>query len=739
MNARTVLVLTSLVLLGALPGVALAGVLGTGYAVVTASAVATVAIALGWFGAGRWRRRTVLVALGAGTGVVAVAVAALAPQRGERRGTFDALADALANGWSTLLTSPLPADPSPRTLMPLALAVWATGGSAAVLARTGVARPARALVPSLAAIVGASVVAGREQHHPVVLGGVAAFASAVYLSASRPQPPAGARLAVRRHRRAGLAPAVAGVAVVVGAGLVIGPGLTFGREHTPFDPRDRIDPPIVPSGAVSPLELFASRQLAPGEPMFVVEADQPLLTRLVTLDRFDGARWTSSAAYRPSGTVVVPPDRAGVATRSVTASIVVDGLAGPWLPVVGDPTRITGVTFRVDLDGGTAIATSGDVLGSAYGVEAAVPSLDVAVLQALPTASDPEANAARELPPGAPALLDEMAAVATRGATTPLLNAALLQDYLQRTFRYDDDHTAGHSYGHLVRALTEAGEATEEQFASAFAVLGRMVGLPTRVVVGFGPGELQADGTYRVRAGDARVWPEVKFAEVGWVPFDPSPARDDRVGAEVPIGPGGGDGFVIQEADAVVPAGEVPPGPTPPADADGSDAWWPVAAAIAAAVLLACAVAGIATAVIKRSRTARRRTAEDATDRVVGAWADVLDRLIEIDGAAPQTRTVDEVIDASAATTSALAGLYRPVLRALYDDSACTEAEADQAWRARDRFVRACRQGAGRTRRIGWSIDPRPLRHRRDPIGYRGPLPRQEAEMTRSSMTRRLR
>ncbi|WP_415360020.1 transglutaminase-like domain-containing protein [Saccharothrix sp. BKS2] len=58
----------------------------------------------------------------------------------------------------------------------------------------------------------------------------------------------------------------------------------------------------------------------------------------------------------------------------------------------------------------------------------------------------------------------------------------------------DAQAPVGSSYARLERFLfgapgePGAGAGTAEQFASAFAVLGRAVGLPTRVVVGFQPG-----------------------------------------------------------------------------------------------------------------------------------------------------------------------------------------------------------------------------------------------------------
>jgi protein-glutamine gamma-glutamyltransferase len=63
-----------------------------------------------------------------------------------------------------------------------------------------------------------------------------------------------------------------------------------------------------------------------------------------------------------------------------------------------------------------------------------------------------------------------------------------------------------------------------EQFATAHAVLLRTLGIPTRLVAGYGAGEYSAlSGYYTVHANDAHAWTEVYFPGYGWVPFDPTP------------------------------------------------------------------------------------------------------------------------------------------------------------------------------------------------------------------------
>jgi hypothetical protein len=65
-----------------------------------------------------------------------------------------------------------------------------------------------------------------------------------------------------------------------------------------------------------------------------------------------------------------------------------------------------------------------------------------------------------------------------------------------------------------------------QQFSGAMALMLRMSGIPARVAAGFSPGSYNKDTReYRVRDLDAHSWVEVWFTGIGWVPFDPTPAR----------------------------------------------------------------------------------------------------------------------------------------------------------------------------------------------------------------------
>ena len=88
-----------------------------------------------------------------------------------------------------------------------------------------------------------------------------------------------------------------------------------------------------------------------------------------------------------------------------------------------------------------------------------------------------------------------------------------------------------------------------DYYATAFVVLARLSGLPTRFVTGFAPGSwLPNEQQWVITEAEAHSWPEVYFPEVGWVRFEPTayrpqepriglPDSSDLVGAAVPFEP----------------------------------------------------------------------------------------------------------------------------------------------------------------------------------------------------------
>jgi protein-glutamine gamma-glutamyltransferase len=96
--------------------------------------------------------------------------------------------------------------------------------------------------------------------------------------------------------------------------------------------------------------------------------------------------------------------------------------------------------------------------------------------------------------------------------------------WLQRNFTYSE-RVPTHPIP-LMGFLEEDQRGYCQQFSGTMALMLRMAGIPARVAAGFSPGSYNKDTReYRVRDLDAHSWVEVWFTGIGWVPFDPTPAR----------------------------------------------------------------------------------------------------------------------------------------------------------------------------------------------------------------------
>lgn len=79
--------------------------------------------------------------------------------------------------------------------------------------------------------------------------------------------------------------------------------------------------------------------------------------------------------------------------------------------------------------------------------------------------------------------------------------------------------------------LFESGKGYCTHFASAAALLGRCIGIPTRLVQGYLlDAELSSErGEYIVNETQAHAWLECYFEGVGWIIFDPTPGNEEML------------------------------------------------------------------------------------------------------------------------------------------------------------------------------------------------------------------
>ncbi len=282
-------------------------------------------------------------------------------------------------------------------------------------------------------------------------------------------------------------------------------------------------------------------------PLVTVSTDDPdpSYLRLTVLNSFDGAAWRPATreiprSQRADGETVTPPGLLrGVARTAHTATVHVDrSFASRWLPT---PYPVTSVDapgdWRYD-------STTLDFLSATDGQTAAGLSYRLRSLELRPTATQlDEAPAApasvfssdTALPRSFPASIRRLADRVTAGRTSTFERAVALQDWFRVSggFRYSLARPSGTGTDDLVGFLGRGKDGRVgycEQFAAAMAAMGRSLGIPSRVAVGFlSPQRDARPHTWTYSSHDLHAWPEMYFDGVGWVRFEPTPQT--RTGA----------------------------------------------------------------------------------------------------------------------------------------------------------------------------------------------------------------
>lgn len=133
-----------------------------------------------------------------------------------------------------------------------------------------------------------------------------------------------------------------------------------------------------------------------------------------------------------------------------------------------------------------------------------------------------------DLPPLDPRIAD-LARAVTEGEASPEGRAQALEKYLRRHYAYTTKSPAGLAGDPLADFLFRRRQGHCEHFASAMAVMLRLVGIPSRVVTGFQSGVLNpVSGWQVIRTSDAHSWVEARMPGRGWVTFDPTPPESAR-------------------------------------------------------------------------------------------------------------------------------------------------------------------------------------------------------------------
>jgi hypothetical protein len=652
------------------------------------------------------------------------------------RGTFDAIRDGILHGWSRILRDPLPVRDETSALVFSTSVAWTGGHFAAEL----VQRTRQVVAPALPAlgvfIVSVPLTAPVVGTDWSVVAAVLAASMLTLLVRARPERTLSRNhLATTEHDTATALSSRLSVGVpviAVATILAIGTAALALHGRAPYDPRELRQDELTTASVTDPLAEFKAirdrttvkvdvqlRNVAPAD---VVEAQR---LKLLTLDQFDGTRWLSSDRFTTvAGADIAAVPEAEQLGRPVDMMIdivgVPDSLA-TWVPTTGEPVSVSLRDVGIDRSTGDLFVAS-KLNGVTMRLSTRLDAPTTAQIAAANAARGAQYDPDRMLTVTPPAEITTAALEWSAGATTAGDAVLKLQDHLLSEFGYSDAVSGGHSYGRLVRFLTDERAGTAEQFASTLAVMARSLGYPARIVVGYRLTDTKDGAVEPVTAlkpEHFHAWVEVALDGLGWVSFDPTPAT----GAKAPAQPtqratgttvpqdGGGDASRAPQ--------ETGPIETPPDQSisHGFGRLLVVGLAVLATLALLVAAAVLAIALVKRVRRDRRRRAQEPTDRVVGAWDEVLDRLVEADVVASASLTPAEVCGIAterlgAAATLPLRPLANDVTKALYAYREPSPQIAERAWLRSGEFAQNLDSTRTRWQRWRALADPRPLRRR---------------------------
>ncbi len=116
----------------------------------------------------------------------------------------------------------------------------------------------------------------------------------------------------------------------------------------------------------------------------------------------------------------------------------------------------------------------------------------------------------------------------TAGLETDFDRMVRLVEFVGQSGRYDVSAPNQLNLSAPLRQLLLENEpGTSLDFATATVLLARAAGLPSRLAVGYLPGDRDPlSGAYAVRGKHVHSWAEIFFQEHGWVPFDAAPRPD---------------------------------------------------------------------------------------------------------------------------------------------------------------------------------------------------------------------
>ena len=576
--------------------------------------------------------------------------------------TFNSLQEIVSGvvlGWKQLLTSTAPVGVDGGLLVVPFLSTYAAALVAGTMAWR-LRNPLWTVFPVVALMISSTALGTHEIFLPEFRGIVLMGATTAWLAFRRRQTKTPARAAITAaapqptaaSAAVGLRRALSGVLVLTIAGsaaLVITPTLNDPTHRTVV--RDSVVPPLDLHDYASPLESFRDYEKNQKDnTLFAVTGLQTgERIRLATLDAYDGVVFSAASdgsnSFAPVGKSTTLADK-GLQGTNTALDVRIGTYSGVWLPstVAANGFSFSGsraddlahsLYFNRATD--TALVPTGMRDADTYKVSSGA--------QTQPTEAELQkaafATVALPRTENVPQIVTTKANEFVGDAVTPLDRVRKLEAALskQGAFSHGLDGEAKSLSGHGAQRIASLLSAKQmigddEQYAVAMALMARELGIPARVVMGFYPDPQKPLGTGAVdiKGADVHAWVEVAFAGIGWVPFNPTPSKDNVPIPPAPQPKSKPQPQVLQPPPPPQPPAEFPPDSAPNAkDSEATQqGLWAVIGPILAAVGIGLVPVSIflvpllLIAWLKKRRRKRRALDGSPSDRMSGGWSELL-------------------------------------------------------------------------------------------------------------------
>lgn len=335
---------------------------------------------------------------------------------------------------------------------------------------------------------------------------------------------------------AGRATGVTAVATVIGAvaivgALVVAPALPPPTAATAGSGvAARIDPS---------LDLGNDLRRRDDITVLTMRSDAPTLPnlRVATLSSFDGDIWRTdrlrslALSDQPLDPVVAAD---GVRIIEYRTNVEVSQLASAYLPIPYPAVGIEGLEgdWRSVAYSRTILSANGSAQGQSYEVVSHVPRPTLEQIRSAQARVQEDRVNVYSVPADTPTVVRDLAQQVTAGATTDYDKLIALQTWFRGPeFTYSLTAPVEEGFDDAgvvaVASFLQQKEGYCIHFAGAFALMARVLDMPSRIVVGFLPGGYTGDTVdgervAQVTTGQLHAWPEVYFEGIGWVGFEPT-------------------------------------------------------------------------------------------------------------------------------------------------------------------------------------------------------------------------